>query len=757
MPQNIRLSQFIVTYGPGSLIEGVEGPRVIPRSDIGVFSQGSGISPQDFEISDQRMSIGFLGGSGIYRLPSNAELGVLESRYIYRTKAFPIWKICLRNRNHKGNFSVLYSGSYCPVCNNSNRRGREAIRFIKACPNGHMDEVDWYIIAHGFNSDCPRGSSTWYKWHGGGGAISEIKIECPHCHSQKLNMGWAYNHDWHCTGRSPENEPLLSPPIRSACSENAKIIQRQASNLRIPDLVTLFTMPPRHTELHNLLQINPIYCGLAASQPKSFSQLQVILDNLVQTGLVSNLTRTQILQHTWGEIKNAIEAVKKPVETSYNNLLLEEFHSLMHGAVEGIPPVHGPSLKSPVLIEMNPHNVASATGPGGTVFRIAPVSKLRTVTVQRGFTRAVAFDAVPKLVDVSFPDPNNPQRRWYPGVEFLGEGLFISIEGEPDNIFKLYFDAASQWREACNKPESYPEYVFKFKDARNELDPLFVWWHSLSHVLIRAIATEAGYSSASIRERIYFENAEGGSRGGILLYATQPGSEGTLGGLIALAPYFQDILDSALEQIRSCSSDPLCDKEQFSIGRFNGSACYGCLLLSETSCDHRNMWLDRRTNFGEYALTTEILGTGPEIIKNGTRGVEPVIEEVIKNARKEIQIAAYVLTSRALHLVELLEDAAKRGVKITLILNSQTCRDRAISLKLDYLVRSFPHTKVINFKSLKKQLHAKVIVVDRNIAIIGSANFSWGGMYSNYEIGVLLEGNRAWEVAKILDQLSMIN
>ena len=90
-----------------------------------------------------------------------------------------------------------------------------------------------------------------------------------------------------------------------------------------------------------------------------------------------------------------------------------------------------------------------------------------------------------------------------------------------------------------------------------------MWWHSLSHVIIRAIANEAGYSSASIRERIYLENTGQGYKGGVLLYATQPGSEGTLGGLIALAPYFQDLLDSALEQIRSCSSDPLCSREQF--------------------------------------------------------------------------------------------------------------------------------------------------------------------------------------------------
>ena len=78
-----------------------------------------------------------------------------------------------------------------------------------------------------------------------------------------------------------------------------------------------------------------------------------------------------------------------------------------------------------------------------------------------------------------------------------------------------------------------------------------------------------------------------------MLYATQLGSEGTLGGLVALVPYFQGILDAAIENIQSCSADPLCLEHRFRPGNYNGAACYGCLLLSETSCEHRNMWLDR--------------------------------------------------------------------------------------------------------------------------------------------------------------------
>jgi len=55
----------------------------------------------------------------------------------------------------------------------------------------------------------------------------------------------------------------------------------------------------------------------------------------------------------------------------------------------------------------------------------------------------------------------------------------------------------------------------------------------------------------------------------------------------------------------------------------------------------------------------------------------------------------------------------------------------------------------------KRQLHAKIIVADRKKAIVGSANLSWGGMYSNYEIGLLIEGEAAWKLAEIVDTLGI--
>ena len=412
MAQQIRLSQFVITYGPGSIIEGVEGPRVIPTSDIGLFS-GSSLVPSDYEISDQRMSQGLLDGSRIFRLPSNAELGVPESRYIYRTKPFPQWRLCLNSNGHNGDFYVLYQAYSCPVCGSSGRKGREAIRFVKACPKGHIDEVDWFLLAHGNRPACQQ--SRWFKWHGGGGALSKVRIECPDCGSSALSLGWAYGQPWRCSGRYPEREPLNSAPIRPGCSKDARIIQRQASNLRIPELLTLFSIPPRYTNLHNLLQIRPIYDNILGSNPSSKPFFTQILNNLAQKNRISSAVALEILKYSWVEIQSAIQDVMSPIPSSYRDLISEEFNSLTHGSENGIPPVRGTVPQSPVVIEIDPNMRVPANGPRGTKFRITPILRLRTVTVQRGYRRDVNTEDVPKIVPVSFPDTSGPSTEMVSG------------------------------------------------------------------------------------------------------------------------------------------------------------------------------------------------------------------------------------------------------------------------------------------------------------------------------------------------------
>ncbi len=150
--------------------------------------------------------------------------------------------------------------------------------------------------------------------------------------------------------------------------------------------------------------------------------------------------------------------------------------------------------------------------------------------------------------------------------------------------------------------------------------------------------------------------------------------------------------------------------------------------------------------------TAQILATGPEFIGKGVRGIEPVIEDMITQAEKELQLVAYVFTPSARGIFLLLNRAAERGVRVTVVVNCKDSQHPEVRAWLDSVSSQFPSVRVVDFcEPGGRQLHAKLIISDRRRAVIGSANFSWGGMVGNYEFGVLLEGEPAWKLAELVD------
>jgi phosphatidylserine/phosphatidylglycerophosphate/cardiolipin synthase-like enzyme len=123
--------------------------------------------------------------------------------------------------------------------------------------------------------------------------------------------------------------------------------------------------------------------------------------------------------------------------------------------------------------------------------------------------------------------------------------------------------------------------------------------------------------------------------------------------------------------------------------------------------------------------SVELLATGPELIKKGIRGFEPVLEESIIEANTEIHIMAYIFTSRALHILDLLEKAAERGIKIKMIINDLNSQETTIKSRFKNLSQKFSHVEIFDFRDPQgRQLHAKIIVIDRKKTIVSSANFS---------------------------------
>ncbi len=137
-----------------------------------------------------------------------------------------------------------------------------------------------------------------------------------------------------------------------------------------------------------------------------------------------------------------------------------------------------------------------------------------------------------------------------------------------------------------------------FDDMAHWPGARFIALHTLSHLLIRTISLECGYSSASLSERIYSGTEDDPHRSGILIYTAVPDAEGTLGGLVSLAEPEQlvRLTRRALADARHCSSDPLCAERlpQAPADFLHGAACHVCLFVSETTCERGNKFLDRR-------------------------------------------------------------------------------------------------------------------------------------------------------------------
>jgi phosphatidylserine/phosphatidylglycerophosphate/cardiolipin synthase-like enzyme len=106
--------------------------------------------------------------------------------------------------------------------------------------------------------------------------------------------------------------------------------------------------------------------------------------------------------------------------------------------------------------------------------------------------------------------------------------------------------------------------------------------------------------------------------------------------------------------------------------------------------------------------------------------------------------------------VGLLEDASKRGARITLVLH----RDEESSNKQNLLRAWSPLVRKPRFMRWDPpsdhpytKLHAKVTVVDRREALVGSANFTFHGMESNLELGLRVRGPQAAAIAERFDHL----
>ncbi len=555
--QQIRPTQFLTSYGPGAILDTLNGPRLIKRfADSGVFGSRQ---VQEFEILEPALSQLLPERGRIFRLPTNADHDESDAKAIYETRPFPRWSLCpwhgllyLRRFEQK-------SLKACPECEpfpttyQAWQRAREqSVSFVSACRNGHLDDVSWSYLIHqqAQKEDCKPDT---IRWKGAGGPLKEVVLECPKCQTQ-ARLSDLYHRDHSCRGRFPED----SGSSFGSCDLKARISQRAASDLYLPEVRTALTLPYLDSPLHDALRHDTIFTLLERELRATQSLSEEQWDDLTLGSRIPAELRQTVLK---ADLVSRNEAAKQILiesqATDENQTRANELRVLLQASRDG--------NQRSRHFELDVTGAREVAMAKHLTLRITPVTRLRMTAAQIGYRRLGG-----ELVQTEYRVRGEP---WFPGIEQYGEGLFLELLTTARTTGPVW----SAWQTRFEEHGDVTKH------------PSMVWWHTLSHRLIRALAIHSGYSAASVRERLYLNK----DQGGLLIYAVQPGGDGTLGGLIALVPKFERLLRASLMSLDCCSNDPLCGEQTISATRQSGASCYACCLLSETSCEMRNLSLDR--------------------------------------------------------------------------------------------------------------------------------------------------------------------
>ena len=459
------------------------------------------------------------------------------------------------------------------------------VRFLLTCRNGHLDDVPWVQFAH---RGQPCGSPILEMFElGQGTGPDDVFVKCISCGLPSRSLVDAFGQNAAgslpcCRGRHPQ----LGLIDEKKCEEENRAILLGASNLWFSTTIKVLALPTASSSLGQL--IDDLWHTIGDIDSKA--TLNFAVKNMSALKELKNFDRDEV----WLEIEKRRGG--EDDEDEDEDLLAPEWEQFSD-------PVHAKDGDDFRLREVD-----SPVTFSSLFERVVLAERLREVVALTGFTR---------VDPPGEPDRDGREAKvgplsrgmptWVPCAEVRGEGIFLQLKEE----------ALQSWEsrvEDSPQVEALRQAHRDWRDKRR-LDPSLGWpgiryvlLHTTSHLLMRELALECGYGSASISERLY-ASSEPVAMAGILLYTAAPDSEGTLGGLVSLGdPDTLDrLLRQALDHAKLCSSDPMCSEHQPSVDEdaLHAAACHACLFAPETSCERSNRYLDRSLaveTFAHYGI-----------------------------------------------------------------------------------------------------------------------------------------------------------
>jgi len=511
---------------------------------------------------------------------------------------FPSWMRCPKcGLLHYKPWKGLQAGEK-PRCqeNNPNKCSDkpelEQVPWILVHKDGHMADVPWHFLAHPeggkgtqVQKQCRSDWSEPYLRLIDQGA-SKRRLRCMRCAAEK-----EFDDLEHIPFGSAWRQPWLNEQVTT--EESAVILEINDARVHSPVTRNALVIPPE-SRIRKGSVVDRLY-----RNSQKLRKLEQARNPLARKAAMQVLATE--FRCTVENIESALCEIAKGYPSYGKNLTLGHLlESEYQAFLDELPDM---ADDEDFVTKHHTRAWKSNIGhlpEGSKLCRIAAavshliaVNRLKEIMVLKGFVRLGGNPGTPVPPDIE------GKSDWLPALELYGEGIFFNLE---EGLLRQWENHTAVQERADDFQRRFATTGLRF-DPEVIVTPRFLLLHTLAHLLVRQLETQAGYPAASLKERIYY-TAGKMPMAGILVYVAVPDVVGSLGGLAELAApdRFLPLLTSVFDHAEWCSLDPVCSEHGGQgPSLLNRAACHACALIPEPSCAYGNVLLDRAFIKGDLA------------------------------------------------------------------------------------------------------------------------------------------------------------
>lgn len=620
----IRRAQLVAPFGVGAMSVLVDGTSIITAGLDHWYEADDPDRLEEYREHDWRLEARLRVKE--FRLPPDYRRGKrgsdnLNGELTVPVLRFPRWHFCIYCKRLEKSVLSMTQAVFCQDKSHEAKGTRprmSQVPFVVICTAGHLDDFPFDKWVH--RSHKPSCNGQLRLKSTGGDGLEGQRVVCDHCKAERSLRGITETVPGKEGDRtvlshslSSPDDPYLCVDARPWLSDHGRICGlpvrgalRAAGNVYFPKVESSIYLPrkegPISDEMRELMRNTEIRSAMRS------------LHRFLGAEIGAAILRRELI--------SLLEVVSPACLTPISDEeLIAGYHDMLAGGegetglaeepdtelLTGDDEWRYPEFRC--IRETPNDDRLAATDPGvhpdldSYLERVRSVDVLRETRALRGFTRV--RDDVLKLSAgkaLLRREPLPFSEDWLPAYVVKGEGIYLELD--PARLTTWEGRPEVQAR-AQRIADQYGKLAARRGSQDRGLPPRFLLLHTLGHLLVNELIFTCGYSSASLRERLYVSTDAEREMAGLLIYTAAGDSEGTMGGLVRMArpANLRAVFASAISNARWCSSDPVCmeagEKGQ-GPDSCNLAACHGCALLPETSCEEFNRFLDRGLVIGTF-------------------------------------------------------------------------------------------------------------------------------------------------------------